>query len=180
MNVITKGYKSVLIIIAVFYSIVSLAADNSTNSFNLDVSAISLGTRPKDGRYHIIDYNDPSKYSTKRDTEQYFPEATSYLALELKKLNYTKAKWDEEEWLKDYDQQLRPTIKVGLHYRILLPPLFRHVAIYASQWDNHIPLWEIQVYGGEEGSFRITLPSIIKCISPYFDKNFKGIITCKR
>ncbi len=148
--------------------------DNS--SFKMLIDAISLNNQTtKD--FYIVDImtqyiGTPKLIAKKHDSHhEYFSEVTSILEKELKSQDYKK------------NEDYTATNRIDLYYSLLMGDVtwLKHVTIESKNNYTNEPLWHIALFVNDNNSqLRFYIPSMIKCAAPYFNKNFKGIVTCKR
>lgn len=151
-------------------------ASQQNDSFLLSIESISLNRLNKKDRYSFCYsenlYNN-SEYLKERKV-YYYPELVRLINSELKKHDFIMC-----------DDQNPPNYKIApwysgeQHYIKFREFVF---GLDAVDFIELSPVWQIKATTKPDNSFniRITIPSLIKCISPYFNKNFKGTITCKR
>ena len=164
-----------------------LATTTNNDSFKMYIEAISLkdtniktyiiydGTNDMKEKYKSSDIN--AKYI-------YSPEVSTYLENELEKQNYkvyNSKKIDESNIFKAGKISL-----VGLYYYTIKNSIIyeKYIHIRSIKLNNNfetIPTWSVMLFVPDESSnFQYYIPSMIKCAGKYFNKNFKGIVTCKR
>lgn len=135
------------------------------DSFEMYIKATSLNTETLK-KYHVVD--DILKHQSTIQKDEsfsclfYYPEAQIFLKNELKKQEY-------QIILHNHNNQ--PYI--SLFY------VRNGILIRANNPDDS-PLWELALVAYKVDNLRIHIPSMIKCAGKYFNKNFKGIVTCKR
>ena len=191
--------KYLYTIIILYYNFYSLAGVHSTdNSFLLKVDAISLGLQKKTDKYFIS--NDQSYYASDHAKEmkaEYYPELVNNLTYVLTNFGFIDSglNWDEycqytaNQDANKYTGATRksPVIfRLRYYYsghRVHEESGYFFFGLSAHDSNTNAPWWKISacsVPPVNPYELRISLPSVIKCIAPYLNKNFKGTITCKR
>ena len=190
-----KNIYSILAIISIFFLVNSCVYEHNLNSnFNYKTDLFLEASRP-DGKLKIkvkaISTNSNSKklfytnwsYATftinKKGKFIESPcciEITRFLKKELVKNNYIATSY------RNADQH------IYIYYSVADKPLyysftgfiFPKMVIITSLNYESAPLWKVSlgIYN-DEPDIRILLPSIIKCASPYFDRNFEDVVTCE-
>jgi len=194
------------LILKIFFVLIQVTfsccfAKDTDNSFKMRIDAISLNNQTiKDYYIHTWTKNrnylpEIKSYDVLYD---YYPEATLILEQELNKQNYKKVKdninyndpiyltmikisfryymhvyWDSKEsfYSKEYPYDLKS----------INTPYHKAIKIEVETNEDKTPLWEISIEVQDDNyNLRIYIPSMIKCAAPYFNKNFKGTVTCKR
>jgi hypothetical protein len=111
--------------------------------------------------------------------QQNYQEVEKDIHLALQKSGYHKAL----NFRKPY---LNISVSYGMGAQDMskhsMPTLYAKV-IHAGAYDSSkfVPLWTTFCSVQDNSiELRLYLPAMIKCVTPYFNKNFKGTITCKR
>jgi hypothetical protein len=117
--------------------------------------------------------------SWKLDEYASYPEVLPLLKNELVKNGYTQVTLGDKKCVQ--------RINIAYGYRVPngdTDGLEKHVITKYLSIDsfdqNTVPLWKayLSMYDNDM-EIRIHLPALIKCITPYLNKNFNGIVTCK-
>jgi len=151
-------------------------ASQQNDSFLLNIESISLNILNKKDKYSFCYskslYNN-SEY-LKKNKVYYYPELVRLINSELKKRNFIMSDYKNSP-----NYKIVPWYTGDEYYKEFREFVFGLDAIDSIEL---FPIWQIKTTTKPDNSFniRITIPSLIKCISPYLNKNFKGTITCKR
>lgn len=145
----------------------------NNSSFQMQIDAISLNNQTKKD-FYIVDTMTKSMFKPQPDVYQlYFSEVRLILEKELKSQNYKK------------NEDYTTTNRIDLYYSVsanrLVGNWIKYVTIEVKNNYTNEPLWHIALAVNDNSSqLRFYIPSMIKCAAPYFNKNFKGVVTCKR
>lgn len=152
-----------------------LATTTNNDSFKMSVIAISLNNQISKN-YSIFDEIKNNRLINQSvDINffvSYYPEVQKILESELEKENYNINKN-----IKKHNQ---PYIRLNYAMKREENLFYKGIAIEACN-PNGSPLWQVALGAFDDISdLRIYIPSMIKCAGKYFNKNFRGVVTCKR
>ena len=107
-----------------------------------------------------------------------FAEIENIIHNSLKALDYKK------------NQNLNPDVSICIGYGDFKLDSYgmsvsKHLTIncskYSVDFSHNRPLWKLNAHVvSNEPDIRAIIASMVKCATPYLNKNFKGTITCKR
>jgi hypothetical protein len=172
-----------------------LATATNNGSFKMFIEAIALNNQisttylPYDGTNDMKE-----KYKSNSSFKFiYYPEVFTYLKDELEKQNYKvyipqkidKSNKSSKDIFKT-DELSFVVIYYYTDYHTTRTSTIceKYIHIKGAKMNNNfetIPMWSILLVVHDESfNFQYYIPSMIKCAGDYFNKNFKGIVTCKR
>jgi len=157
------------------------------DSFKMYIEAISLNNH--NPTHYVI--NDFTPEIKKRKNKHnfvytYHREVLTYFKNELEKQNYTVYIADKGNSFRfPIDKTLVAPIYYGMQKTETETEDFvKLIQIRAGKLNNEfllLPSWSVMlVVLDNSDNFQYYIPSMIKCAGDYFNKNFKGIVTCKR
>ncbi len=192
--------KKIFLIVLVALSPMYCLGNNVDNSFKMKIDAISLNNQiTKD--YYITDYMDIHKdrpifidQKNERYSQfMYYQEAALLLEQELNKQQYKKILniyadvtytsislqyslfYSPKEYY-SFQNKEYPYTTVTVY-----TPFHKSISIEAKNNYTKSPFWLVEMEVRDDNiNLRMYIPSMIKCVAPYFNKNFKGTVTCKR
>ena len=156
-----------------------LATTTNNDSFKMYIEAISLNNQISKN-YSIFDATPLMIRDYPHIKNIYYDNVITYLKNELEKQNYKVLYMDAVEIPNSIQADKISTMSIYYTMVGTKPPYKKCVIINAGN-DKLLPLWSLMLIVQDESfKFQYYIPSMIKCAGKYFNKNFKGVVTCKR
>jgi len=180
--------KRTLIIYMILTGVINTAfGENTDNAFLIEVDSISLGLQKNTDEYSLEDFGRIfNNRESKMKGIDHYPEIKGKVNSSLKQEGFLELDLDHGCNKEKGAAKSLPDVEISIHhswadYHIKYNKFT--FSLHAKRNKTDEPLWQISALSippFNPHDIRITLPSVIKCIAPYFNKNFKGTITCKR